>query len=261
MKIEHSELRECAMNGKKLEGEYIIDAHTHIGGSGRVSHTPDSFTDEIVGQMDRLGVAKAIILPFPGTTSDFVYGNTRSGEAVRQYPDRFVGLASVNPHYINEMEAELKRCRDMELRGVRLVADYPEFPIESPNFFPAYEFAHEHGWIMENQTWGAPQFLDNVATAFSNACFIVGLYTLQYADLIPKHDNIYQSTAGAVNFADIENLVKAVPIEKIIFGSDFPELPLMFGMGPILYARISDEEKRKILGFNAKQLLEEWPGK
>lgn len=258
MNFDQSLLKHAAAEGRTLDGEYIIDAHTHVGGMGRVSHTPDSSTDEIVGEMDRLGVDRAIILPFHGTTSDFVFGNTLAGNAIKQYPDRLVGFAAVNPHYGAELDAELNRSRDLGLRGLRLVADYPEFPIESPGFFPAYEYAHEHHWMMENQNWGAPQFLDNVATAFGNACFLVGQFTLHYADIIAKHDNIFQTTAGAVHFADIENLVKAISADKILFGSDFPELPLMFSMGSILYARISDEDKRKILGLNAQRMLEEW---
>ncbi len=261
MEFEKSALREAAMQGLRMEDGCVIDSHTHVGGFGRTSHTPDSSSDEIVKEMDRLGIGRAIILPFPGTTSDFVYGNDHAIKAVQRFPERFVGLATVNPHYVTEMKSELSRCRDLGLRGVRPAPDYPDYPIESANFFPAYEFADDHAWIMENQNWGLPQFLDNVATAFSKACFIVGIYTLKYAHLLARHDNIYQSTAGAVHFADIENLLELVPVEKVIFGSDFPELPIMFGMGPILYARISDEDKRKILGQNAQKLLEKWPGK
>lgn len=256
-----SKFRETAMQGRRLEGEYIVDAHTHIGGLGRTSHIPSSSTDEIVREMDRLGVSRAMTLPFYGTTSDFAFGNDLAADAVARYPERFVGFAAVNPYYHAEIDAELDRCRDMGLRGVRLIADYPDYPVESPSFFPAYEYAHSHGWIMENYSWGPAQFLDNVATAFAHICFIVGHFSLTYAELVARRENIFQCTAGAVHFADIKNLLDVVPPEKVVFGSEFPEMPMMFGMGPILYADISDDDKRKILGLTAKSILERWPGR
>jgi hypothetical protein len=260
MMFEISKFREMAMRGERLEGEYIVDAHTHIGGYSRTSHVPKSSTQEIIEEMDRLGVDKAVMLPFYGTTSDFAFGNDIAADAVAHYPDRFVGLASVNPYYHFEIEDELERCREMGLRGVRLISDVQVYPVESPAFFPAYDYAHSHRWIMENQHWGPPQFFDNVATTFSRACFIVGRFSLIYSNVIAKHDNIFQCTAGAVNFADISKLLDVVPSDKVVFGSDFPELPLMFSMGPILYARISDDDKRNILGLTAKGMLERWSG-
>ena len=55
--------------------------------------------------------------------------------------------------------------------------------------------------------------------------------------------------------------MQAVPAEKIVFGSDMPDLPLMFGMGPILCARIPDDDKRRILGLSALSMLNLWPGR
>ena len=57
-----------------------------------------------------------------------------------------------------------------------------------------------------------------------------------------------------------EKLLEVVPAEKILFGSDFPDLPVMFSMAPILYARISDQDKRRILGQTAREIIEKWPG-
>ena len=52
------------------------------------------------------------------------------------------------------------------------------------------------------------------------------------------------------------SMVTQVNVEKILFGSDISDLPIALGLGPILHARISDEDKRKIIGGNAERLLE-----
>lgn len=266
MKYADSEFRKLAMARESLAGELVIDAHTHTGGRSSIYHLPDASTDEVVSEMDRLGVDQAITFSFAGITSDYAHGNDVCAQAVRAYPDRFVGLAVVNPHYHTDIRDELDRCRELGLRGIKLISDYQRYPVEGPGLFPAYEYAHEHGWMILNHNWGSPAFLDKLATTFSNACFILGHYfgssggAPLYAEIIAKHDNVFQCTCAALNFADAETMVDTVPVEKIIFGSDMPDLPLMFSLAPILYARISDEDKRRIIGLNATAMIERWPG-
>ncbi|MHB9038251.1 MAG: amidohydrolase family protein [Armatimonadota bacterium] len=252
MMWDKSVLKDMAAMGEALAGEYVVDVHTHLGG-------PNNSVDDMIREMDRLGVNTAVT--FHGITSDFVYGNDAVTAAINNFPDRLVGLAIVNPHYRTEVETELERSRANGLRGIKIIADYQRYPSDGPNLFPAFEYAHEHGWIILSHDWGQPAFLDNLATTFSNACFIVGRFTPLYADLITSHDNIFQCTTGSVHFGDIKALTELIPADKIVFGSDYPNLPIMFSMGPILYSRIDDDDKRKIIGLNARGILERWPGK
>lgn len=263
MNEHNSMFRELAMLRKKLDGEYVVDAHTHVGGLSKIYHLPDSSTDEMVAEMDRHGIELAITFPFAGITSDYAFGNDTVAAAVGQYPDRFIGFACVNPHYHSEMEDELERSAAAGLRGIKLISDYQQYPTDGPKLFPAYEFAHEHSWMILNHNWGPPQFLDKLARTFSKACFIIGHYSsgVSYADVIDSHDNVFQCTCAALNFGDIEALVDAVPADRIVFGSDFPDLPIMFSLAPILYARISDDDKRAIVGLTAKSMIERWPGR
>lgn len=261
MMLEYSVFQEMAAEGRKLDVEFVLDAHTHIGGTSKWYHLPDASTEGMVVEMDRIGVDQAITFSFAGATSDFVYGNDTVAAEVRKYPERFVGFATVNPHYHADMKQELERCKANGLRGIKLIADYQRYPREGPGLFPAYEFAHEHSWIMLNHNWGTPDFLDRLAETFSDACFIIGHYFgPMYADVVSRRENVFQCTCAALNFADVETMVDTMPVEKIVFGSDFTDLPIMFSMGPILYAHISDDDKRKILGLNGKAMLERWPG-
>ena len=50
--------------------------------------------------------------------------------------------------------------------------------------------------------------------------------------------------------------------DRLLFGSDLMDLPIAWGLGPILYARISEADKRKILGGNLRRLMDQyktWP--
>lgn len=259
MRTQYSRFHEIAREAKGLEGELVIDAHSHIGGLAKWYHLPDSTTEGMVAEMDRLGVDLAVTFSFTGVTSDYVAGNDTVVREIAKFPDRFVGLATVNPHYSHLMTDELDRCRANGLRGIKLIADYQKYPTDGPGLFPAYEYAHEHSWIILNHNWGSPDFLDKLATTFTNACFIIGHYVGPiYGEVVTRRENVFQCTCAALNFGDIENMLDVMPVEKVMFGSDFTDLPVMFSMGPILYARISDDDKRAILGLTAKSVLEHW---
>ena len=53
----------------------------------------------------------------------------------------------------------------------------------------------------------------------------------------------------------IERLVAEAGADRVVFGSDVPLMDPRPQLGKIITAEISDDEKRLVLGENAKQLL------
>lgn len=243
-----------AVAGKPLHDELVIDAHTHLG-SVNLYHIPDGETALVVKEMDRLGIDRACTFAFAGVNSDFVYGNDVTASAMTAYPSRFIGFAVVNPHYVDEMRVELERCLKLGFRGIKMIAAYQGYPEEGPNFLPAYEFAHENHLMILNHHWGRVEFLDRLAEDYPNAVFIIGHLNLAYAEVVKRRPNVYQCTCAALFHQDIEKAVQALPLEKIVYGSDFTDLPMPFSFGPILFARIPDDSKRAILGLNMQAVL------
>ena len=111
--------------------------------------------------------------------------------------------------------------------------------------------------IMINHYWGKPQFLDTLAQGYPDACFIIGHYSTQYASVLSKRENVYQCTCAALMFGDVEKLVEKVDADKIVYGSDLTDLDGPFGLAPILYAKIPDQDKRKILGLTMQKILDD----
>ncbi|MFO8007360.1 MAG: amidohydrolase family protein, partial [Candidatus Brocadiia bacterium] len=57
-------------------------------------------------------------------------------------------------------------------------------------------------------------------------------------------------------FGAAERYVALYGAKRLLFGSDMSDLPIPWGLGPILYADISEADKRAILGGNLRRLLQ-----
>ena len=55
-----------------------------------------------------------------------------------------------------------------------------------------------------------------------------------------------------------EELVEKAGADRVLFGSDLSDLPIAWGYGPVLYAKIPLEAKRLILGENLRKLLKKY---
>jgi len=71
--------------------------------------------------------------------------NTWVGEFVSQIPDTFVGIALLAPVDLERAAKEMKRCRDMGLKGVMIpVINGEDNPYQDPEFDPLWAAAVEH---------------------------------------------------------------------------------------------------------------------
>ncbi len=241
-----------------FEGEVLIDTHTHIG-LGAPYFLPDSEPEELVHQLDRHGFQKMLTFAFAGLMGDWTWGNDFAHQAARQFPGRILPLAAVNLWNEAEMVKEMTRCCDeLGFWGVKLHPWWNQYPEAGEHVRRCCEFVHERGLIIVNHYWGPPQLLDELASEFPNAWMITGHLTLDdgYCRVVNRHENVYVGSCLPILRGEVEAAVSRLDVDKILFGSDVPDLPIPLGFGSILYARIDDEAKRKIMGLNAQRLLE-----
>jgi len=248
-------LHRTARERLSLRGEEFHDCHGHIGWSSP-HHVVNVGLPEMVGEMDKFGIRTCCVFSLEGVMGDETYGNDEVAKAVREYPERFLGFTLVNPnHGTAAMRRELARGQAMGLRGIKLICDYQGYPAEGPLVDVACEFAHQHGQFILNHNWGSADQMRRLCTTYPNACFITGHTTLAFADLAKEVDNLFICTCPCIDWDYTEKLVAAYGADRILFGSDLTDLPIGWGMGQILYAKIPESDKRKIMGGNLRSLL------
>ena len=246
---------DVARRGQPLDGELVVDAHTHMGGSMTHYYVPQGESGPLVDYMDIYGIDAACTFAYAGVTSDFVYGNDQVAAAQAAHPERVIGYATLNANYPEEVVAELDRCERLGLKGIKLISGYQGHSEETERFFPVYEWAQQHRKIILSHQWGRPEFLAALAPRYPDVAFLIGHLNLDYAPVVRSQDNVYTTTTFVPWPAAIEQALAAFGDEKVLFGSDFPDLDVSLNLGPLLTAKVSDDSKRRVLGLNMQRLL------
>jgi len=175
----------------------VHDCHGHIG-AATPHHVIDDSLDDIVREMDRFGVRVCCVFSLEGVFGDETYGNDVVAEAVRRFPDRFVGFTLVNPnHGERAMLEELERGLELGMKGIKLISAYHGYPTEGPLIDVACRFAHERRQFILNHYWGSAQQIERLCRTYPDACFFTGHSTRR----LSWQDTPWQHLPSAVTAA------------------------------------------------------------
>jgi len=252
-----------------LESGAVIDCHGHLGG-WPILNMPKNSVREIVETMDRLGIGRLCLSHFLGILCDFRRGNDILAEVLRRYPGRLIGQAVINPHYPGRIVAELERCG--REHGIRLAKIHPfchRYPADGPGYRDFWQYTNEKEMVVLTHTADAdptcaPERFGPIAREYPRVKIILAHAGVtqrgceQTMRMVQEHDNLYLDTASSQpHVGMIEKFVRKAGAGRVLFGSDVPVLEPAAQLGRIAYAKITDQEKEKILGLNMKALLGE----
>jgi predicted TIM-barrel fold metal-dependent hydrolase len=297
----------------------IIDAHCHIWNRSLINGDFAKMLDAIVKQlecpdpkfisegnaerlvqeMEDAGIDKTIIVALDGNfkfRNDLTYKdyNNYVADILKEYPDKFIGFAGIDPRRGEEAIMELERCvESLGFRGVKfwpLTGFYPD----DKDYYPFYQRVQElqvpilvHSGLGPRYTYlkyCQPIYVDTVAVDFPEINFILAHmgdpFTNQAFYIAAKNPNVFLDISAwepVLKFSPsvfIQNLYQAkmtCGIEKILFGSDWPlfthilpqpewvegikKLEIPPPLKLMGIEEFSDEEKNAILGGNAARLL------
>jgi uncharacterized protein len=258
-------IQERAARGIPLADDLVIDGHAHYGWCSSV-HAAHSDAEGLIDSMDRIGIRTACISSLMALDSDFRRGNDEVADAMRRYPGRFAGYAALNPNYPGEIDAELSRCLDgLGFWAAKLHPGFHNYPSDGPIYHRVYAQMQERRGAVLSHAFGGAETLARLAETYPDVLFIeahwAGSYDGRRADpfisLLRERDNVYTDTVlSRVAYGGIEGLVEQVGADKLIFGTDAVFESNAHQIGRITHARLSEEDKLKILGLNMQRIME-----
>jgi predicted TIM-barrel fold metal-dependent hydrolase len=244
----------------------IIDAHCSIGEGRYARLAPEALLE----QMDLAGVDRAVVSPVHEHIT--VYnreGNDYILDAVRRYPRRFVGFATVNPWYGPRAVEELRRALGEGLRGLALNSALQGYFIHDELVHPVIEVAAAFGVPVYFHTatpiYALPFQLAELALVFPHVHFIMGHLAAAdfWTDAVPaakQCGNIYVETSIRSGIATIRQAVRELGIRRVLFGSDAPESDVGVELAKIRLVGLAADDEDRVLGGNMLQLLGEAGG-
>ena len=251
--------------GLPLDDILIIDSHCHLG-LWAGFHGPKETAEDMMVNMDALGINMVCISSHAAIGPNYIYGNSLVIETVKKYPERFIGYVSINPNYPEGIKAEIDRCFKIpQMRGIKVHPDFHKCTLDYKYYHIAYEEANVRGCPVLMHTWGMNSLLavDRVAGMYPKVNFIMGhaggsdIRVMEKAiELVNKHSNLYLDLVLSMVYqGNVEWFVKETGSKKVLFGTDMPFFDASFNLGRIALAEISDSEKTDIFGLNMKMLL------
>lgn len=253
-----------------------IDAHAHIGFN-------EGDTEKLLDFADRLGMDKMCIsrpvTNFSGNEPEgpeqVIKNNNLIIEALKKYPDRFIGYLTLNPRYQKESLEEFNRCVDQGLTGYK---GYTQVKINDPLYFPLIEKFIDHKMIIfmhaftqlgmagyrmkydigRDEHCSVPEDFVDISKRYPEGIFqfahIGGGGDWEYqCKALKDSTNVYVDTSGSNNEENIIDFaIKYLGEDRLLFGTDSS---FYQGVGKILSANLTDIQKKKIFSDNYVNLL------
>jgi uncharacterized protein len=230
-------------------------------------------TEQIVAAMDRAGVSKVLLSAWhrPG---QWVFHNEEVAEMVRQYPERFAAVAAVNLEKPVEAVRELERAvKESGFKALRVVPWLWSRPPNDKFYFPLYvkcieldipfctQVGHT-GPLMPSETGRPVPYLDEVALTFPELKIVGGHIGYPWTDemigLAWKHENVFIDTSAYLPRyypAQLIQFMKTYGKEKVMFGTNFPQLAFEKCVAQAYELALPDEARDNFLFKNAQRVF------
>jgi len=259
-----------ARQGLPVLDSPVLDAHCHVlapgshGGASVVCYHGDAAG--IVQIASRLGTQATAMMSWSGPLGgDMTGGNDVVAQAVRQFPGQVIGVAYLNAshHTSAELEAEMRLRVDEQ--GFLALKPYMNTgaAYSDPLWEPVWRFGDQRGlYALFHLDSGGIESVKRIAAAHPGLECVVahsgGSWTMarQVADAMRSLPNIWaEVTLTNVTLGAIEHLAQQGDEDRVLYGTDAPMRDPRPQFGWVVWARLPDTARRKILGGNFARLL------
>jgi predicted TIM-barrel fold metal-dependent hydrolase len=235
----------------------------------------------LLAQMDEAEVQKALLVAedFQGTLGKKV-PNEAIADGVNKYPDRFLGLASVDPHNEDKALEELEHAvKDLGMVGLTLWPCFQKIYSNDRRNYALYEKCLELGIFVVIHTsinfssvskldFGRPIYLDEVAMDFPELTIVASHagwpWVLEMVAVAWRNTNVYMEFSAMrpkymvrehSGWEPLFNYGNTILQDRIMFATSWPLLPFKRSVDEVKAFPLKDSVKEKWLYKNAARVL------
>ena len=231
----------------------VFDANVRLGHSGVYGERALG-TDDLLKEMDRFGIRRALVSHFAADEYDAEEGNNLLAEECHE---RLAPAWAALPDPLI-----IRKLATRHPAAVRL-----SYGVEKHNFSSApwcsgelYEYLEEHSVLTvmarEDIEWDAIARLLGNFPRLQVLLLETGYRANRYLfPLFKQHPNLYIDTSTYVAHRQLESFVEKFGPARLVFGSRLPLYTAGAALAVLATARISDEARLSIAGGNLRRLL------
>lgn len=228
---------------------------------------------DLVALMDQAGVDRVLLCAWhrPG---QWIITHETIAEFVRQFPQRFVGVATVNLQQPVEAVRELEHAvKGLGFKALRVVPWLWKLPPNDRLYYPLYVACIEldipfctqvghTGPLLPSETGRPVPYLDEVALTFPDLRIVAGHighpWTEEMIGVAWKHEHVFIDTSAyAPRYypAPLVHYLKTYGQDKVLFGTNFPQLSWKRCVREVQAMQLPEEIQAKFLGENARRVF------
>jgi predicted TIM-barrel fold metal-dependent hydrolase len=200
--------------------------------------------------------------------------NDEVGQFVSEYPDRLIGVGSVDISKPMQAVVEIKRCvNELGFKAIRVLPWLWGLPPTDRLFYPVYttccdlgipfctQIGHT-GPLMSSEV-GRPIYIDRVALDFPDLVIVGGHigypWTEEAIAVATKHPNFYIDTSAYTVKRYPPEIVRYMRTNgkyKVLFGTNYPMITPAKALSDLDALELEPETQDFFLGGNAKRVFD-----
>ena len=259
----------------------IVDFHTHVfpdniayktvkkmSENADISLFADGTISGLLKTMDKFQVNYSVTLPV-ATKPDQVTSINNWTENNRD--PRIIAFGAIHPDF-EDVGGELKRIKDLGIKGIKLHPDYQEFYPNEEKMDAVYRACADLGLIIlfhsgddlgyPRPGHSLPRIMAKAVDAHPGQTFVFAhMGGFEMWDQVEKFligRDVYLDTSFSFGYMPperIESMIRKHGPERILLGSDSPWGDISENIRGVMKLNLTDKEKEMILGKNALELL------
>lgn len=270
----HDDITAAARLGLPLPYD-VLDAHCHILADG--SHTGGAhhvmLNGDAAGMLrirERVGINRTAVMSWSGPLNmDTEVGNQVILDAVRRYPDHYVGVLTSNPTHqaADEIARDIERYHvALGFPGMKTLAPREGIRYHDSSLSAWYQFGNEHHLYAIVDTAGHmdEEAVSELAQRYPHLgihldhCGRSWAFAKWAISLMRQYPNIWaQINFTSVTNGVIEYLVEQAGANRVLFGTDSPMRDPRPQAAWVVFSRLTSYEKRRVLGENFDAILKD----
>ncbi|MEM7017488.1 MAG: amidohydrolase family protein [Pseudomonadota bacterium] len=225
-----------------------------------------------IAAMDESRVTNTLISAWVAPRNVMISNDEVAG-FVHEYPDRLIGVGSVDISKPMQAIREIRRCvEELGFKAIRVLPWLWELPPTDRLFYPIYtaccdldipfctQIGHT-GPLMSSEV-GRPIYLDRVALDFPDLVIVGGHIGYPWTDeaiaVATKHENVYIDTSAYTVHRYPEALTKYLKSNgqgKVLFGTNYPMIKPAKALAGLEALGLSQEARKAFLSGNAQRVF------